>query len=156
MLHYKSAITFISAFAVLAACEPRNISPERLTYLAEQDAAKPVHFYHRGGEVIAARTIAQVMNVRGQCLHITKPIASAEVLVARMLNCVRITDLDAPLFGIHLVRDRNTDVVSVSGSIPIYLDMRALGCLAWYQQQPEYEDNALAYVSWNQLEGECR
>jgi hypothetical protein len=95
------------------------------------------------------------MNMKQQCMRVRSPVASAEVLIARLVNCLQLYDPDAPLFGIHMSTNSGTQVVNLKSSISVFADMRTLGCLTWYQRQPEADTNAIAYVSWNDLENEC-
>ena len=147
------------ALAACAAPDVTRISTgltyEALERVAYSDPGKPVVFSHRGGEVLIARAIASQMNMRGQCMKVDAPVASAEVIVARLVDCIELADRDAPLFGIHMSTNSGTRVVNVGGSVFVFGSMGAIGCLTWYMEQPEYRTNALAYVSWNDLERGC-
>jgi len=147
------------ALLALTACTDavivgQGINTDALLHVARSDATRPVEFTNRGGQVIAARAIAAQMNMRQQCMRVRRPIASAEVLIARLVTCIEISDPDAPLFGIHAVTVHG--VPQMIGTLTLYGDMRSIGCLWYYLERPEARRNALVYVSWNQLERECR
>lgn len=149
----------IAALLALTACADttriaQGVNTDTLMQVARSDAARPVEFSNRGGQVIAARAIVNAMNVKLQCMRVRSPVASAEVLIARQINCLEMSDPDAPLFGIHAVTVHGE--IDAGGTAVLFeRDMRSLGCLWHYLDQPQAALNELLYVSWNDLEREC-
>jgi hypothetical protein len=104
-----------------------------------------------------ARAVARIANMRGDCFTIGRDgiLQSAGVVVARLANCFVVPDRSAKVFGIHLAKFPGQPAVH-EFSRAMFRDMRAPGCYDWYIRQPEAATNAIAFVSWDDMERDCK
>jgi hypothetical protein len=123
--------------------------------LAQMTTAPEFRLPPGGGYMDTARDMARLANERGQCLVIDGPLASASVLAARLVDCVRVVDPSAPWMEIHLAAAYAGGPIDWPSSARLFYEMGALGCLDWYRQQPGADRNRLARISWEFLDGDC-
>ena len=122
-----------------------------------------------GGYTDFQTTITLDANLRGKTAVVDRPLVSASTTIARTVNRVIVTDPNAPWLGVHhpvtaapgatdfsFAEFAATGRIDLAASRRMFAAMGAEGCFDYYQRQPEAATNEIVYLTYTQMERNCR